>query len=334
MRPHALHLRIAAAHPTKGGKEMLTLFRSLILALVLVPFAFIATDAAPSKAQSASQVPITVVVTALDSNFKPAPDISQDEVTAYSGSTRLTITRWVHAQGNNSNLQLAILIDNDLGTSLVGRQMGDLETFINSQPPATAIGVFYAENGAAEPVAPFSTDHAAAAKALRLTAGRSGGSPSIYLSLSDLAKRWTNSGNVRREALVVASGFDPLYPGIEDPYADAATDDAEKAGINVHIVLVPNPRYEQTFRDNISEGKLIQASTGTGGQDLFEGAFVPVSFTPFLANLNTALNNQYLLTFLIDRTDKKDGELRPLRVQLEQHGVKLYAPQKVLVPGP
>jgi hypothetical protein len=329
-----LHLHIPVAHQNRGGKEMLTLFRNLIIALVLIPFAFVASDAAPKKTGPASQVPITVVVTALDSNFKPAPDIPRDEVTAYSGSTRLTITRWLHAQGDNSNLQLAILVDNDLGTSLVGRQMEDLESFINSQPPTTAIGVFYAENGSADPVAPFTTDHTAAAKALHLTAGRSGGSPSIYLSLADLAQRWTDSGNTRREVLVIASGFDPLYPGIEDPYADAAVDAAEKAGIGVHIVLVPNPRYEQTFRDNISEGKLIQASTGTGGQDLFDGAFVPVSFAPFLANLDTTLNNQYLLTFLIDRTDKKDGELRPLRVQLEQHGVKLYAPQRVLVPGP
>lgn len=312
---------------------MLSLFRNFIFAVVLIPFSFATSVTAAQDNQSASQVPITVVVTALGSNFKPAPEISQDEVTAYSGSTRLTITRWARAQGNNANLQLAILIDNDLGPSLLGRQIQDLETFVNSQPSTTAIGVFYAENGAAEPLAPFTTDHAAAAKALRLTAGRQGGSPSIYLSLSDLAKRWTDSSNVRREALVIASGFDPLYPGIQDPYADAATDDVEKAGINVQVVMIPSPRYAQSFRDNISEGKLIGASTGTGGQDLFDGAFVPVSLTPFLTNLNTTLDNQYLLTFLINRATKKNGELRPLRVQLEQHGIKLYAPQNVLVPG-
>ena len=143
---------------------------------------------------------------------------------------------------------------------------------------------------------------------------------------------WNSSSTARRELLVIASGFDPLNPGVEDPYADSTIDAAERAGIDVHTILVPNPRYAQTFSDSVSEGKLIQATTGTGGQVLFEGAFDPVSFAPYLNQLNVALNNQYLLTFTIDSTNKKDGDLRPLRVQTEEHGVKLYAPQQVLVP--
>jgi hypothetical protein len=312
---------------------MLILFRRFVLPLFLVVILFGSAGASAQSNGSGSQVPITVTVTALGPKFTPAPAIPQDEVTAFSGSTRLNVTRWVRAQGSNGNLQLAILIDNDLGTSIVGRQMDDLASFINSQPPTTSIGLFYAENGAALAQSPFSTDHAVVAKSLRLTAGRQGGSPSIYLSLTDLVSHWSSSNETRREVLVIGSGFDPLNPGVEDPYADTAIESAEKAGINVHLILVPNPRYESTFRDNISEGKLLQASTGTGGQTLFEGAFVPVSFGPFLTDLNTTLNNQYLLTFTMDRSGKKDGELRPLRVQTEEHGVKLYAPQEVLVPG-
>ena len=210
--------------------------------------------------------------------------------------------------------------------------MQDLASFINALPPNTSVGVFYAENGAATPAAPFTSDHAAAANSLRLTMGRSGGSPSIYLSLTDLVQHWPTSQNTRREALVIASGFDPLNPGVEDPYADQSVDVAEKSGIGVHTLLLPNPRYQSTFRSNISEGKLIEATAGTGGQALFEGAFVPISLAPYLNQLSVTLANQYLLTFAIDRTKKKNGELRPLRVQVEEHGVKLYAPQQVLVP--
>jgi hypothetical protein len=311
---------------------MVTLFRKFHLVVFVIISLLFAVGTAEATNPD-TQVPITVVVTALGHNFSPAPDIPKEDVTAFSGSKRLNVTRWVRAQGSDANLQLAVLIDNDLGTSMVGRNTQDLQEFINTQPSTTSVGVFYAQNGAATPMAPFTTDHAQASNAIRLTLGRQGDSPSIYLSLSDLVQHWASTGTARREALVLASGFDPLYPGVEDPYADAAVDAAEKAGIDVHIILIPRARYADTFRDNISEGKLVQASTGTGGQDLFDGAFVPVSLSPFLKNLDAALNNQYLLTFEIDRSSKKDGELKPLRVRTEESGVKLYAPQEVLVPG-
>lgn len=314
---------------------MLRLFRKFtfdfaLLAVLLFSCFFLASG---QSRNSGSQVPVTVTVTALSDKAPPAPAIPQNEISAYSGNTRLDVTRWVRAQGGNGNLQLAILIDNDLGPSLLGRQMQDLESFINSLPSTTQVGIFYAQNGSADQVAEFTADHAAAAKALHLTAGREGGSPSIYLSLADLASHWSASADARREALVIASGFDPLYPGMEDPYSDSAVKAAEGAGIDVHILMIPNPKYESTFGDNISEGKLIEATKGTGGQVLFEGAFVPVSLTPYLNQLNTALENQYLLTFTIDRSNKKGGELRPLRVQTEERSVKLFAPQQVPVPG-
>lgn len=311
---------------------MFRLFRKFHLGLFVIISLLLAVGTAEATNPD-SQVPITVVVTALGPNFGPVPEIPEEDVTAFSGSNHLNVTRWVRAQGSDANLQLAILIDNDLGTSMIGRNMQDLQGFINGQPLTTSVGVFYAQNGAATPIAPFTTDHAQASNAIRLTLGRQGDSPSFYLSLSDLVKHWQPTGAARREALVLASGFDPLYPGVEDPYADAAVDAAEKAGIDVHLILVPRARYSGTFRDDISEGKLIQASTGTGGQDLFDGAFVPVSLSPFLKNLDATLNNQYLLTFEIDRSNKKGGELKPLRVRTEESGVKLYAPQRVLVPG-
>jgi hypothetical protein len=283
---------------------------------------------------SPSQTSITVTVTALGPNHSVAPPIAQNEVTAYSRSERLNVTRWVPALSSGSDLQLAILIDNNLGSAIVGRQLQDIGAFIRSQPPGASVGVFYAENGSANAASPFTTDHLAAAKAVRLTAGRNGGSPSIYLSLSDLVSHWPAKDALRREVLVIASGFDPLSPGTEDPYAESSVEDAEKSGVNVHIILVPNPRYAQTFGSTISEGKLIDAAVGTAGQELFTGSFVPVSLSPYLKLLKTALENQYLLTLTMDRSNKKHGELRPLTVKTEMSGVKLYAPQQVLVPGP
>lgn len=296
--------------------------------LIYSTAAFARGPTAPSSAS------ITVTVTALAPKDTAAPVIPVEDVTAFSGATRLKVTRWLRAQANEANLQLAVLIDNDIGVMMMGEQMQDLANFINSQPPSTSVGVYYAENGSATAAIGFTKDHEAAANSLRLTLGRQGESPSIYFSLSDLVSHWPSSGAARREVLVIASGFDPLYPGVEDPYAESTIDAAEKAGINVHTILVPSARYAETFRSDISEGKLIDVTTGAGGQVLFDGAFVPISLAPFLNQLNVVLKNQYLLTFAIDRERKRGGELRPFRVQTEEHSVKLYAAKQVLVPGP
>ena len=313
---------------------MSTLFRKLEIHFALIAFLVLVCSAAlaAQSVDSAQLVPVTITVTALGEKSGAAPVIPPEDVSAYSGNQRLKVIRWTRAQGSNANLELAILIDNDLGPSLIGRQMEDLEDFIKSLPPTTQVGIFYAQNGSADQVAEFTADHQAAAKSLHLTAGRGGGSPSIYLSLADLASRWSAPGSGRRETLVIASGFDPLYPGIEDPYADSAVSAVERAGIDVHIIMIPNPKYENSFGDNISEGKLIEATKGTGGQVLFEGAFVPVSLAPYLQKLGTALDNQYLLTVAMDRTIKKGGDLLPFRAEAEERSIKLYTPQKILVP--
>lgn len=313
---------------------MSRLFRKFNLAHILAAVLLCSVAAPAWGANSTSQASITVTVTAVAPHQTTPPPIPQEDVIASSGSTRLHVTNWVRAQANNANLQLAVLIDNDLGASFVGQEIQQIKDFIASQPPTTSVGVFYAENGAAEAAIQFTPDHAAAANSLRFTAGRQGNSPSIYLSLADLASHWPAVSTTRREVLVIGSGFDPLSPGAQDPYADATIDKVEQAGINVHTILVPSPRYAQTQRDNNSEGKLIEVTHGSGGQVLFDGAFAPASLAPSLNQLNATLNNQYLLTFTIDRSRKKKGELRPLRVDTEDHGVKLTAPRQVLVPGP
>lgn len=313
---------------------MLDLIRKIGFAYVFVGLLFSSTAAFAQDPAPLSKTSITVTVTALSPKNTPAPAIPQEDVTAFSGGTRLEVTSWLPARASESSLQLAVLIDDDIGVTIMGEQMRDLANFINSQPPTTSVGVFYAENGSAAAVVPFTKDHAAAANSLHLTLGRQGESPSIYLSLSDLVSHWPSSGAARREVLVIASGFDPLYPGVEDPYAESTIDATERAGITVHTILVPSARYAETFRSDISEGKLMDITTDAGGQVLFDGTFVPISLSAFLHQLNVVLNNQYLLTFTIDRERKRGGELRPFRVQTEDHSVKLYAPKQILVPGP
>ena len=229
-------------------------------------------------------------------------------------------------------MQFAILIDNDVLSTLLGTQLNDLANFINSLPPAASVGVFYAEHGSAYAAAPFGTERAKAAKSLRLTFGAGGESPSIYLSLADLASHWPDQKGMRREVLLISSGNDPLYRGWEDPYLDSALSAIEKANIQVHAIYLGSDRYGLSFPGNISQGKLMRLTGDTGGQPFVDLPSPPVSLTPYLRDLDKVILNQYLLTLSMEPSRHKGGELRPIQIHTEQRNIKLSAPKQVLVP--
>jgi len=300
-----------------------------------IVFAFLASLLSFSPAfaqQNAPSVPVTTTVTILGPNYAPAPEIPKSDVSAYSDKTKLTITRWEHAQSNGGDLQFAILIDQAISTSRAGTQLSDLSNFINALPSNSTLGVFYAQNGSAVAAAPFGTEHPKAAQSLHLTFGGAGDSPSIYLSLADLAKKWPAQSGVRREVLVLSSGNDLLNPGVQDPYLDSTIDTLRKSDITVHTIYVGSSRFGRSFRGNISQGKLFQVSEETGGQPLNGLPSAPVSLGPFLTNLKTVLSNQYVLTVAMEASKKKEGDFRPLRIRTEERNLKITAPAHVFVP--
>ncbi len=157
----------------------------------------------------------------------------------YEGKDRDTVTEWIPAQGDRAGLELFFCSMTDPIRSL-GTQLNDIRKFIDAQPASTKIGVAYMQNGIAKIVQNLTSDHAAAAKALRLPMGMRGANGSPYFSLSDLIKRWPES-NARREVLMVSDGID-LYYGtgdLEDPYLAEAIDDAQRAGILVSAIYTP-----------------------------------------------------------------------------------------------
>jgi hypothetical protein len=290
--------------------------------------------ALPTYARDTSGVPVTTVVTVLGDKHAPAPTIDGADVNAYEGRARLAVTSWTPARGPQAKLQLAILINEAEGPVAVGSELDELSQFIMSQRRSTAVGLFYAAYDDVETASPFSTDHAAVAKGLHITPGfLSANSPSIYESISSLIKKWPTPAAPRREMLVIASGFDPLFPDFEDPYLDSAITDAQKAGIVVHVLYSGGQRLGESFNGEIAQNNLDMISSQTGGANLYTGIIPPISFGVFLQRLNVILSNQYVLTFDIPPAKGRKGELRKVEVKLEEHNAKLAYPQEVLVPG-
>jgi hypothetical protein len=301
---------------------------SALLLFVAALFAAYPAGAEPPPANSA--VPVTAVVTVLGPKFTAPPPLGKDDVIVHMKNQREDVTAWNPAQGERGELHLAILIDDGIN---IGPRLDELRHFVQTQPNSSSVGVFYASNGTTLPAAPFSTNHDAVAGKIRVTFGPGSASTSVYLSLIDVIKKLQPTTG-RREILLISDGHDPLRGDLQDPDVDRVVSIAQKNGIVIHTLYSSVGRRHNSFGQNLAQGNLIRVASGSGGQSFFEGLSTPVSYTPFLNQLDMVLHNQYFLTFTAPRSAKKNGEFRSLKVATEQRDVAITAPSEVFVPGP
>jgi hypothetical protein len=294
--------------------------------------------AAPSNAQEkgATAVPVTMTVTASVPSDKRMPDLSQEDIAVTQGKQRLNVTEWVPAQGDYAGLELFILIDDSSNPGL-GIHLDELKTFINAQPSTTLIGVGYMRNATVQVVQNLTTDHTAAANSLRLPLGSAGAYGSPYLSVVDLMKRWPATQN-RREVLMVTDGIDRARRAMgrhglyTNPDVDSANQVAMRTGTIIHTIYAPGVgrlgrNYWEATNGQMGIAKL---SDVTGGESFFLGLQQPVSFAPYLDQLQKILNNQYLLSF--SAQPGKKAQLQNVSINTEVAGVDLSSADAVLVP--
>jgi hypothetical protein len=273
-----------------------------------------------------------MVVTVEARHGSNIPVINREDVMVFEGHDRDTVTDWVPAQGDHAALELWVLLDDGSSISL-GSQLEDIRQFINAQPESTKIGVAYMQNGTARVVQDLTSDHAQAAKALRLPMGIGGANGSPYFALSDLTKRWPATA-ARHEVLMVTDGIDRYYGtgDPDDPYLTEAIDDAARAGIQVSAIYNPGVghfehSYWQTYWGQIYLSRLTEETGGEAYYIGFTGA--PVSFSPFLDDLSHRLTHQYFLTFLA-KPPKKAGWMR-VRLSTEVSNADLVSAGKIYV---
>jgi len=282
---------------------------SILLAVGIAALPTLAPAAPKPAAESGSS---TITVTATSKKAAP-PSVAKSDVQLSQAKERKQVARWVKAE----KLYLAILIDDALDSE-VASQWNDVKQFIAAQPPTTSIAVGYAANGAVRVAQDFTTNHDLAAKAFRIPLGTPAAISSPYLSVIDWMKRWPATGD-RRSLLLISSGFDyfrgnsgPFYPDV-----DTAISIAEKGNINLWSIYSPGAghRSRSLFLANRAQNNLSKLCEETGGEAFYLGTSTPVSFKPFLDELEMHLNNQYLLTFAGDGGPK--GKLVTIRLKTE-----------------
>ncbi len=309
-------------------------------------------------------VHMVVMVEPLSANDNTVSPILRENVQVRQGKSRLQVTDWIPAREEKAGLQLFILIDDTSDTSL-GSQLGDLRDFINAQAPATSVGIGYMRNTTVNIVQNFTTDHAQAAKTLRLPLASLGASDSPYLSLISLLKGWPEN-KMRRTVVMVTDGVDRLrglstpsgavpastrttppnrraplptdtmrnyntMPAIS-PDVDSASRMAQRYGVIVHSIYTPGVGHAGRNYFELTNGQngMAKLAEETGGESFYLGLQTPVSFKPYLDRLQMILNNQYFLVFQAI-PGKKDG-LQRVKISTEAPKVEIVSADNVWVP--
>lgn len=305
-----------------------------VLSIAAAPGA-LATSQPAAEPQVSDRVPVKTVITALPKNQEQTPTIAPENVKIKVNGKSVETQNVTPLRGDRAGLELVILIDSGARTSL-GRQLGDLTSFIRSLPSTTQVAIAYMMNGRAVIEQPFTADKDHAASGLHLPAGSPGSSASPYFCISDLAKNWPSRDlQNRREIIAITDGIDPYEPRFDpsDPYVRAAINDSIRAHVIVNALYWHNEGRASRIGWLATGGQnlLNLVTENTGGRFYYQGLGNPVSFAPFLREIGRRLENQYELDFLVPAHRKP--EIDGLKIKLEVPGVKLTAPQLVSVPA-
>ncbi len=323
------------------------LLRAALLASALLIANPRSTFAQDKAAPAATQVHVVITAEAQKDDSE-LPSLRQDDVKVKQGKTFLQVTQLIPASGDAATLQLFILIDDTLDTR-VGNNLTDIREFIATQPATTAIGIGYMSNAAVNIVQNFTTDHAAAAKALRLPRGATSTMDSPYLSLISLVKGWPQQ-NVRREVLMVTDGIDrlrgenptasqlgpgfgPVYHSMPtiSPDVNSASEISQRYNVIVHsfFAIGVGRAARNSWDLNNGLSGLSKLADETGGECFSLGVSNAVSFKPYLDRLQKIFGAQYFLVFLAS-PGKKPG-LQRVKITTELANVDIAAPDNVWV---
>lgn len=310
-------------------RKLLLTVCGIVGALSLVMPAFAETTNNLGQGQA------VVTILPAKNNVMPS-NIQQNNLQAMVNGKESSIIGWTPFRGLNSDLELAILID-DSARARIGLQFNDIIGFIQGLPTDAKVAVGYMNNGTAVLAGPLSSDHAKAIDALRVPSGVIGGNASPYFCLSDLAKHWPSKDRqARREVIMITDGVDNYYPGYDpnDPYLRAAIRDSIRAGLVVYSINMPNRGqvYSQ-YRSYIGQSLLTDVTSTTGGYAYWDGSSRnPVSFRPYLNDIALRLQHQYQLRF--EARLKGKPELQSMSLKVMDHKVEVFAPQRVNVSYP
>ena len=239
---------------------------------------------------------------------KPETELQLIDLTVTEDGDPQTVLS-LRAFGTNSPLTLAVLIQDDLVSS-ISNEIKPLAEFIRRLPKGSRVLIGYLRSGSLQVRQKFTTDLDKAAKALRPPVGFASAAPfNPYVEVVEAIKRFESQPYGRRAILLVSDGLDvsrgaDSSSAIQSVDLQRAINEAQRKSIAVYAFYAPTVGGHNSLLTSAAQSALNRLADETGARAFFQGTGVPVSFDPFIRELTTLLEKQVALTYLSTHTDK------------------------------
>jgi VWFA-related protein len=271
-------------------------------------------------------IPLTIKVNSRQ--LDPETELQNVDLTVSEDGEPQTILS-IRGIGTNSPITLAVLIQEDLVPS-VGNEIKTLADFISHLPRGSRVMIGYLRTGSLQVKQKFTNDLEKAAKSLRPPSGFASAGPyNPYVEVIEALKKFDSQPLGRRAILLVSDGLD-ISRGVDSSLPTQSVDlqravnESQRRGVAIYgfyaptIVASTNPGLAAN-----AQSSLLRLSNETGGHAFFQGTGAPVSFEPFIRELDVSLQKQVALTFL--STHMKKG-FHKIEVKSVTPGVRVTFP--------
>lgn len=272
--------------------------------------------------------PVTIPLTIRIKEAGPEPELQNiDLVVSEDGEPQTILS--IRGVGTNSPITLALLIQEDLVPS-VANEIKPLAQFIRRLPKGSRVMIGYLRTGSLQVKQKFTTDLEKAAKALRPPIGIASAGPyNPYVEVIEALRKFDSQPLGRRAILLISDGLD-ISRGFDSSAPTQSIDlqravtESQRRSVAIYGFYAPTAAAEanRLLAAN-AQSSLLRLSNETGGHAFFQGTGVPVSFDPFIKELDISLERQAALTFL--STHMKKGFHR-IEINSATPGVRVAYP--------
>lgn len=253
--------------------------------------------------------PVTIPLTIRVNPDESVPELQNIDLTVSEDGEPQTILS-IRGIGTNSPITLAVLIQDDLVPS-VANEIKPLAQFIRGLPKGSRVMIGYLRTGSLQVKQKFTSDLEKAAKSMRPPSGFASAGPyNPYVEVIEALKKFEAQPLGRRAILLVSDGLD-ISRGVDSSAPTQSIDlqravnEAQRRAVAVYGFYAPTlaAAANRLLASN-AQSSLLRLSNETGGLAFFQGTGAPVSFDPFIRELDVSLQKQAALTFLSTHLDK------------------------------
>ena len=221
-------------------------------------------------------------------------------------------------------MTLAILVQDDLVTSISTETRG-IASFVRRLPTGSRVMVGYIRTGSLDVRRKFTSDLEKAAAGVRPPLGLASASPfNPFVEIIEALRRFDSQPLGRRAIVVVSDGLDTSRgvdssSPMESLDLQRAINEAQRRSVAIYSIYAPSAETGGGLLGLNGQSCLERLSKETGGVAFFEGTGAPVSFDPFIKEIDASISMQIALSYLSTHPQKGFHrlEIKPLQPGVE-----------------